>query len=131
MSTTTNRAAAVFNTRQELVHEIIVDSIQDIKGKNIVRLDLRKLDAAPADFFFICEADSSVQVNSIAERVRRRLRTEVGEAPSNPANYRESKTWICLDYFDTIVHVFYHEAREFYDLEDLWSDADVTEYAAA
>ena len=46
-------------------------------------------------------------------------------------NHREGvmhSKWILVDYFDTIVHVFYPETRKFYDLEDLWSDAVLTTY---
>jgi len=37
--------------------------------------------------------------------------------------------WVLVDYFNTVVHVFYPETREFYGLEDLWSDAEITEFA--
>jgi ribosome-associated protein len=41
---------------------------------------------------------------------------------------REFGRWVLLDYYNTLVHVFYPEARSYYDLEDLWSDARVTSY---
>lgn len=44
------------------MNHLIIDAIQDIKGKNIVQLDLRYLDDAPADYFIICEGDSSTQL---------------------------------------------------------------------
>lgn len=113
--------------RQELMNDLIIDSIQDIKGKNIVKLDLRKLDDAPADFFIICEGESSTQVRAISERVHLRLRDEADVLPNHLEGLRNSQ-WICLDYFDVVIHVFYHETRSYYELEDLWGDAEFTEY---
>lgn len=106
---------------------LIIDSIQDTKGSNITQLDLRQLDDAPADFFIICDGTSTTQVQAIADRIERRLKTELGERPRHVEGTRNAQ-WICLDYFDTIVHVFHPELRQFYDLEDLWSDAEVTQY---
>jgi ribosome-associated protein len=114
-------------TQQEAMMDVIVDSIRDIKGKNILKLDLRSLDA-PTDFFIICEGESTTQVSSIADRISLRLKNEQGEYASSLTGKQESR-WVCLDYFDVVIHVFHKEAREFYDLEDLWSDAKITEYA--
>lgn len=107
--------------------DLIVDSIQDVKGKKIIKLDLRKLVDRPTDCFIICEGDSNTQVNAIAGRIRRRMKTEMGISPSH-AEGQQNANWICLDYFDVVVHVFYKETRKFYELEDLWSDAEFTEY---
>lgn len=109
------------------INDTIVDSIQDIKGKNILKLDLRGIEEAPADFFIICEGESNTQVKSISDRIQKRLKEEMQTYPSSFEGQQSAK-WICLDYFDTIVHIFYPETREFYDLEELWSDAKVTEY---
>lgn len=113
-------------TKEEM-NELILDSILDIKGKNIVKLDLRKLDDAPTDYFFICEGDSNVQVKAIADNVYGRLKREGGTLPLSFEGQQHA-TWICIDYFDVVVHVFYKETRGFYQLEDLWSDAEFTEY---
>lgn len=109
------------------INDLIVDSILDIKGKKIVKIDLRDLDDAPADFFIICEGDSSTQVKSIADNVHLRMKQEGGYMPSHFEG-QQNASWICLDYFDVVVHVFYRETRSFYELEDLWSDATFTEY---
>jgi ribosome-associated protein len=109
--------------------DLIIDSIRDIKGKNILKLDLRKLDDAPTDFFIICEGDSVTQVKAISENINVRLKREA----STPANHIEGGSgagWICMDYFDVVVHIFHPEKREFYQLESLWSDAETTEYAS-
>lgn len=109
------------------ITELIVDSIQDIKGKNIVKLDLREVDDAPTDFFIVCEGESTTQVSAIANNVVRRLKQEIKVRPAHVEG-KMSATWVLVDYFDIIVHVFYPETRRFYDIEDLWADAKVTEY---
>lgn len=109
---------------------LILDSIQDIKGKNIIRIDLRKLDDRPAEFFFICEGESTTQVASIAGNIQKRLKQELLELPKTATGGRHAN-WICLDYFDVVIHVFYPETRKFYELEDLWSDGVITEYETA
>ena len=111
----------------EELNELVIDSIQDIKGKNIVKLDLRQLEEAPTDYFIICEGDSNTQVKAIADNIYRRLKDELGVLPNHTEGQRES-LWICIDYFTTVVHVFYREKRGFYDLENLWSDAKFVEY---
>ena len=111
----------------EALNDLIVDSIQDIKGKNVMVLDLRKLDEAPTDYFIICEGESNTQVKAISENIHLRLKKEAGQSASHVEG-KENSQWVCMDYFTTVVHVFYKEARKFYELEELWNDADFTEY---
>lgn len=121
-------ASTINGTPQlEEINDMIVDAIQDIKGTNIIKLDLSEIEDAPAKFFIIAEGESTVQVNSIATNVNKRLRNELGLRSDHLEGMKESK-WVLIDYFDTIVHVFYPETREFYDIEGLWSDAKFTEY---
>ncbi|MEL6863697.1 MAG: ribosome silencing factor [Bacteroidota bacterium] len=115
------------NLSEEAFNDLIVDSIQDIKGKQIVKLDLRHLDDAPTDFFIICEGDSNTQVKAIADNIYQRMKKEGSTLPFHFEGQRNAQ-WILLDYFSTVVHVFYRETRAFYELEDLWSDAIFTEY---
>lgn len=109
------------------LNELIIDSIQDIKGKNIIKLDLRNLDEAPSDFFIICEGDSSTQISAIAGNIHKRTKEEMGQRPTHREGLNSS-TWVLVDYFNTIVHIFHSEAREFYSIEELWGDAEFTEY---
>jgi len=111
----------------EAFNNFVIECIQDIKGKNIVKLDLRHLDEAPTDFFIVCEGDSVTQVKSIADNVYQRLKDEYGILPEHFEGQRNA-TWILLDFFNIVVHVFHPESRAFYELEDLWSDAIITEY---
>ena len=112
---------------EEELSDLIVDSIQDIKGKNVVKLDLRHLEEAPCDFFIICEGDSNTQVKAICDNISKRVKKEAGLLPSHVEG-EQNALWICIDYFDIVVHIFYRETRAFYQLEDLWSDAKFTEY---
>jgi len=111
------------------MNDLIIDSISDIKGENIIKIDLRKLDDAPTDYFIICEGSSNTQVAAIAGRIQQRTKLEADSIPGHVEG-NKNNTWILIDYFDTIVHVFYAETRSFYDLEDLWSDGQVTEYSS-
>lgn len=123
----TQKKAISINPSSENLNDLIIDSIQDIKGQNIIKLDLRKVDDAPTDYFIICEGSSDTQVKSIADNIYGRLKKE---AATSPAHYegKQNANWILLDYFNTVVHVFYTETRQYYELEDLWSDAEFTEY---
>jgi ribosome-associated protein len=102
--------------------DAIVEGMQENKAKNITVLDLRQIPNAVTDFFVICSGDSNVQVEGIASTVTRHTRKELQEKPW----HQEGKTnaeWILLDYVSVVAHIFYKEARQFYELEDLWSDA--------
>jgi ribosome-associated protein len=115
------------NTSEDL-NDMIVDAMQDIKGKRIIKIDLRKLYDAPTDFFIICEAESNVQARAITDSIYRKVKEKLQNTPSHIEGGLQS-TWIVMDYFDTVVHVFQRETRAFYELEDLWSDGATTEYA--
>ena len=111
----------------EQLNHAIVEGIRDKKGKKIVQLDLRKLGDAPADFFIICEGDSNSHVKAITDSIHKKVKEELETAPSHTEGSSNSK-WILMDYFNTVVHVFHPETRDFYELEHLWSDAKVTEF---
>ncbi len=111
----------------ERLNDLIIDCIQDIKGKDIIKLDLRKLEDAPADYFIICNGDSSTQIKAIGNRISTRIQEEANLKPYHVEGKQHGR-WVLLDYYQTLVHVFHPETREFYDLEDLWSDAETTTY---
>lgn len=102
----------------------IIEAITDRKGKRISLLDLQKIDSAPTNSFVICQGTSTSQVSSIADSIRERLQKNLDLKPYNYDGYKNSQ-WIVIDYGDIMVHVFIPEFREFYNLEELWSDADI------
>jgi len=121
------KEAPIASITDEALADLIIDSIQDIKGKRIVKMDLRQLDHAPTDYFIICEGESNTQVRAISQNIDKRIKEEFGIKPNHVEGLSDSK-WILVDYFDLIVHVFYPETRAFYDIENLWSDADTHVY---
>lgn len=104
----------------------IIGAIQDRKGVKITYIDFRKLETAPAEAFIVCQGNSTSQVAAIADNIREEVRTKLGNKPYNYEGYRNSQ-WIVIDYGNVMAHVFLPDVREFYNIEDLWSDANVTE----
>lgn len=111
----------------EKLADVIVDAIQDVKGKSITKLDLRKIDNAVCDFFIICSGESNTQVDGINNSIQRKTREILQEKPWHEEGTQNSE-WILLDYVNIVVHIFYKDVRDFYDLEDLWADAERTDY---
>ena len=95
-------------------------AIEDLKGREIVVLDLRGLTDA-TDFFIIASGTSDAHVRGIADSVTRAL----GSADQKPHHVEglPGGRWVLLDYVDFVVHLFHPEARAFYQLERLWDDA--------
>lgn len=102
--------------------DTIVEGMQENKAKDIVVLDLRKISGAVSDFFVICSGDSSTQVDGISSSVQRHTRKILKEKPYSVEG-KNNREWVLMDYVSVVAHVFYHETRKFYDLEDLWADA--------
>ena len=104
----------------------ITKGIQEKKGQRIIIADLSHIDGAIANYFVICQGNSPTQVEAIAESVGDICRKEAGEKPVN-VNGLGNNQWVAIDYVDVLVHIFMPETREFYDLENLWEDAKLTE----
>jgi ribosome-associated protein len=92
------------------------------KGYDVKILKVRKISSV-CDYFVICSGTVSVHVKAIADAIDEGLR-EKGIYPSHREGM-EGATWVLLDYFDVVVHIFNEEARQFYALEKLWGDAPV------
>ncbi|NPA36654.1 MAG: ribosome silencing factor [Chlorobi bacterium] len=112
-------------TSKELV-DVIVDGIQEKKGKNIVILDMNGIDNSICNYFVICEGDSNTHVDAVADSVEEFVWKNLKEHPYHIEG-KENAEWILIDYVDVIVHVFQKSVREFYNLEGLWADAKRTE----
>lgn len=108
--------------------DLITEGIQDRKGHRICHVDLSGIESAGVSHFVICEGNSTMQVSAIADSVRDYLLEHGGIKPYNYDGYTNSQ-WIVIDYGDILVHVFLPQERERYNLEELWSDARITEIA--
>ena len=109
---------------KELVNRI-VEGIQEKKGKDIVVADLTATDNTVCKFFVICEGNTPTQVAAIADSVGDYVRIHVGTKPAAVEGLRNAR-WVAMDYSDVLVHIFIPEDRTFYNLENLWADAQLT-----
>ena len=111
---------------QEIL-KIAVKAIDSKKGEDIQVIGITDLTVL-ADYFVIATGTNSTQVSAIADEVEFKL----GEAGIKPHHIEGEKSeWYCLDYVGCVVHIFYKEQRQFYQLERLWEDGtkiDITNY---
>lgn len=104
--------------------DTIVSGINEVKGLDITILDLRKIETAICKYFVICSGTSNIHVSSISENVKKFVSKKCNEKPWNIEGKNTSE-WILMDYSDIVLHVFQKKTRNFYQLEDLWGDANI------
>jgi ribosome-associated protein len=120
-------AAPARLTRSSKLFKAIIKGIQDKKGEKIISLDLKKIDEAIADYFIICQAGNHVQLGAIVDNIDEEVRKQTGEKPYKREGKR-GQSWILIDYVSIVIHCFTPESREFYAIEEMWSDADSKEH---
>ncbi|MBG8552784.1 MULTISPECIES: ribosome silencing factor [Hymenobacter] len=108
--------------------DVVVRGMQEKKASDIVVLDLKELKNAVADYFVICSASSDTQIEAIARSIEEEVEKLTGQSPWQTEG-RTNREWVLLDYVDVVVHVFLRDRRQFYALEDLWGDAEITHVA--
>lgn len=108
--------------------QTIIEGIQEKKGHDITTVDLTNIESASTRYFVICQGNSTSQVEAIADSVREYTRKQTGVKPYGYEGYRNAQ-WIIIDYGTIFVHIFLPETRNFYRLEQLWSDAKLTAIA--
>ena len=115
-------------TRNSKIFKTIISAIQQKKGENIISMDLRKIPEAVADFFIICEANNPTLLKAIADFVEFEVKEKCGESAFKHEG-RQAQQGILIDYVNVVVHIMLPEPRKFYQLEEMWSDAQTTEHA--
>lgn len=106
---------------------VVVDAMQEKKAQNIVSLNLSELKNSICKYFVICNAASHTQVAAISDNIEDKVLENLNEKVWR-RNGIENALWIILDYGDVVIHIFQTEQRNFYKLEELWADAELTEY---
>ena len=110
----------------EKLAEVIVKGMQEKKASDVVVMDLRKVKNAVADFFILCSGNSDKQLDAIADSIDAEVFKALKENPWHSEG-KSNKEWVLLDYIDVVAHVFRKDKREFFALERLWGDAEITE----
>ncbi len=87
-------------------------------------MDLRDLQES-LDALFVTTGRNDRQVRAIADEVERQIEIALDVKPMRVEGLTAAE-WVALDYGDVIIHVFHEAAREYYDLEHLWSAAPAT-----
>ena len=103
------------------------EAMLEKKGRNVCALDLKKIGTAITDWFVICNADSTTQVDAIADNIEERMMEKCGRKVVRMQG-KENGFWVIMDYLNIVVHIFQTEYRNFYRLEDLWADAVRKDY---
>jgi ribosome-associated protein len=112
------------HTPTELLVDIIVNGMQEVKAKDIVVLDMKDVRSAITDFFVICHGTSNTHVEAISRSVEKETIEKLTEKPAHVEGVQNAQ-WILMDYFSVVVHIFDEKSREYYRLEDLWADANM------
>ena len=105
---------------------LIIKGIEELKGENIAMLDLRNIENRVCDYFIICDGNSNTQVNAITSSIQKNVSKSIHEKPYQIEG-NENAEWVLMDYVNIVVHVFQKHKRTYYDLENLWGDANITE----
>jgi len=105
--------------------EVIALGMQEKKAKNIVSIDFSNIQNTLFSNFVICHGNSRAQVEAIADSVEETVRKATGQKPRYREGFHNAE-WILLDYIDVVVHIFQEKYRSFYQLENLWADAEIS-----
>lgn len=108
-----------YRSSKELA-EFCAQSAQAKNAEDILVLDLKDVDSAPANFFAICSCESEAQIKAIFEDVYYRTK-DVGEKSKSEGT--DFMQWVLIDFFDVVFHIMLKPKRDFYKIEKLWSDA--------
>ena len=111
--------------KTEQVVNKIIEALEDNKAHRIVKIDLRKIENCFCSFFVICHGTSNTHVASLSDYVHDEVNEYTGEKPLHVEGEQQAQ-WVVLDYGNVVVHIFQKEQRDYYQLEDFWADAEIT-----
>ncbi|MBR4786364.1 MAG: ribosome silencing factor [Bacteroidales bacterium] len=109
------------------IDELIIQALIEKQGIDIKCINLKKLNHVFFDYFIICTGNSKPHVETLCDYVQEQTQRVAGTKPVHVEGL-ENCEWILLDYFNVLVHIFQPEARTYYNIEALWSDAEVQSF---
>ena len=110
-------------TTAKALADLCVLGLQEKKGQKITIMNLQDVQGAVADYFVVCTGTSDRHVQALADSVEKLVKEQNGERPHNYEG-RSQGEWVLIDYVNVVVHVFQREKRDFYNIEELWGDAE-------
>ena len=102
---------------------LAAQTLDEKKGEGVCILDLRKVHGAPAEFFVIASGNVPSHVSALSDAVFETVKKATGLNPHKIEGYQNAE-WILMDYFDVVIHIFQKDKREFFRLDELWSDGE-------
>jgi ribosome-associated protein len=102
----------------EALTDLVVDALEDVKARDIVRLDVRDMTAV-TDYMVVASGTSNRHIKALVDNVAEKAKA-AGHRPIGIEG-EDGGEWVLLDLQDTLVHVMLPKVREFYNLEKLWS----------
>ena len=112
------------NKTNQLIKNI-TEGIQEKKGENIIIANLTSIENTICKFFVICQGNTPTQVSAIVDSIKHIVFDRQKESPI-AIDGQSSSQWVAMDYADVLVHIFLPETRDYYKLETLWADAELT-----
>jgi ribosome-associated protein len=109
------------------IEERIIESIREKKGRNIIKIDLTELNNSICEYFIISHGESNTQTRAIAQNIEDKVKKHLKQNTYHTEGYQNAQ-WILLDYNTVVVHIFQEQTRNYYKLEELWADGEVTVY---
>src|SRR5690606_13174960 len=121
-SSTFHKRNRFFMTAEEL-KQIVITALEDLKGQDIIALDVQKLTNV-TDYMVFCSGTSNRQVKSLADNAQFEAKKRGAKILGSEGELEGE--WVLVDLGDVIVHVMLPETRAFYDLERMWSQPAVS-----
>ena len=119
---TKKRAKATKNISEKLL-KLITSTLSDEKAAEIIKIDLRGRTEI-ADYMVICSGSSTRQVSALSEKILDLTKTEFKIISKTEG--KSQGDWVLIDSGDVITHIFRPEVRDFYQLEKLWSQNEIS-----
>jgi ribosome-associated protein len=110
------------------IEERIIEGIREKKGRNIIKIDLTELNNSICEYFIISHGESNTQTRAIAQNIEDKVKKHLKQNAFHTEGYQNAQ-WILLDYNTVVVHIFQKQTRNYYKLEELWADGEVTVYS--